>query len=101
LAIDGIHCREVVHVFQEDGGLEDLGETGASGFEHRLQVFEDAGGLGFDASGNNLAGGRIERNLTGGIEKVSDANGLRIGPIAAGAFSVEICVLGDELISEF
>ena len=45
LAVDFVHGREVVHVLEKDGGLDDLGEAGAGGLEDGLQVFEHAGGL--------------------------------------------------------
>src|SRR5271170_2507990 len=86
LAIDRVHRGEVVHVFQKDRSLDDLAETGPSGLKHSLQVLKNTDGLGLNASSNNLASGRIKRNLPRGIKKVSDANGLGIRADSGGSF---------------
>jgi hypothetical protein len=52
LGVEGVHGGEVGHVFEEDGGFDDVGEVEAGGGEDSLEVFEDAGGLGFDAAGD-------------------------------------------------
>ncbi len=50
--VEGVHGGEVGHVLEEDGGFDDVGEVQAGGGEDGLEVLEDAGGLGFDAAGD-------------------------------------------------
>ena len=77
--VEGVHGGEVGHVFEEDGGFDDVGEVEAGGGEDGLEVFEDAGGLGCDAAGDQRAGGGVEGDLAGGVEGVADADGLGVG----------------------
>src|ERR1700691_4123931 len=77
--IDGVHGGEVGHVLQKDDGFDDVGEVGAGGGENRLDVLKDPGGLLGDGAGDDLAGGRIKGDLTGGVEEVAEAHSLRVG----------------------
>jgi len=73
-----IHGCEIVHVFQEDGGFDDLAQAAAPGFEHGFQVCNGSLRLFLDAAGNNLPGDGVEPTLASGEDKVADAYTLRI-----------------------
>ena len=86
LGVDGVHGREVVEVFEEDGGFDDLGEAAAGGFEDGFEVGEDLRGLLIDAAWNDLLCFGMERDLAGGEDQVAGANCLRIGADGFGSF---------------
>src|SRR4029077_8598139 len=76
--IDFIHCREVVHVLEENGGLHDVMDLGAAGFDDGFDVFHYPFVLLANISAIELVGARIEGNLTGRKKKSARFYGLRV-----------------------
>ena len=60
------------------------------GFQDGDQILHHLLCLSLDATGNDVHGGRIERDLPGGKDQLTQLGSLDIGPIAAGALSVAI-----------
>ena len=73
-----VHGREVVHVAQKDGRLDDVPESETGGGQHGRAVRERLPGLRLDALGE-LARGGVDRQLAGRDDKAArlDALGLR------------------------
>ena len=76
--VERVHRCEVGHVLEEDGGLYDVGEVKTGGGQDGFEILEDAGGLGLNSTGNEFACGRVEGNLAGGVQDVTDTDGLGI-----------------------
>ncbi len=76
--VDCVHGGEVVHVFEEDGGFYDVAEIRAASRQDGFQIFQHLPGLRFNPV-RNRAGGWMERDLPGAIERIADLDGLRIG----------------------
>lgn len=85
--VDLVHDGEVGHALEEDGGFDYVGEVEAGFVKDSANVLEDADGLLGDASGDELAGGGVEGNLSGEEEHASDANGLRVRADGGGCFA--------------
>lgn len=85
LCVDGVHGGEVLHIFEEDDGLDDAGEIAAGGDEDGFDVFEDPRGLIGDGAGDDLTGGGIEGDLSGSVEEIAKANGLGIRADSGGS----------------
>src|SRR5205085_12159542 len=78
--INFIHLLEIAEVGQEHGGLDDVGERQAFGFQDRNHVIEHAPGLLRDLFGNNLPAFRIERHLACAKNERAGPDGLRVRP---------------------
>ena len=59
--VDRVDGGEVREVLEEDGGAHGVGEVGARGAQHGVEVEEHALGLRLDGVSDELTGGRIER----------------------------------------
>jgi ornithine cyclodeaminase len=70
--------REVVHVGQEHAQPDNLIHRPARGFDDGGDVLEDARGLRADVALDDLAGRRIQRNLTRHEQQIADPHGLRV-----------------------
>ena len=64
LGVDFVHRGEVAHVGEEDGGLHDVGEAEAGGFEDGGGIFDGLFRLLLDAAFGEGAGGGIDGELT-------------------------------------
>ena len=82
--VDFVHRGEVLQVFEEDSGFDDVDHVDACCGEDGLDVFEHTGGLLNDAAGDEVAGVGIECDLAGGEKRVADADGLRVGADGGG-----------------
>ncbi len=82
--VDLVHGLEIGHVLQIDGGLQQPAEIDAGDGEHGLQVLEDLPGLGFHAAIDQLAGFRVNTDLSGYEQHVPPAHGLGIWPQGLG-----------------
>src|SRR5438105_3999368 len=78
LGVRLIHGLEVAEVDEIDRGLHDVAETAARGREHRAEVVEHAVRLRGDVSADELAGLRVDRDLSAEKEKITGADGLRV-----------------------
>ena len=76
---------EVVHVFEEDGGLDDVIQRDARGFENGFQIFQDTFGLLANVGANKIVGLGIERNLAGNKNEAIGFNRLGIRADGLGA----------------
>jgi hypothetical protein len=83
----------VVHVTQEAGGLQYLAGIGPCGFQDCDQILHHLLCLSLDATGNDVHGGRIERDLPEVKTSSPSLVAWTYGPIAAGALSVAITSL--------
>ena len=83
--VDLVHGGEVVHVLEEDGGLENVGEREVDGVEDGAEVFADALGLLGDAAFDEVAGGGVDGDLAGGVDEIADTDGLRVGADGGGS----------------
>ena len=77
-SVDRVHGGEIAEVLEEDGGFDDAVEAASASLKHGLEVFEDTGGLLCDATGDDLPGCGIERNLPGCEDEIARAHTLGI-----------------------
>ena len=66
--VDLVHRGEIAHALQKDGRLDDVHQIQPRLRQNSLDVFADTYCLLGDTARNKLAGSRIERHLSGGIE---------------------------------
>ena len=79
LAVNLVHAGEFREVGEEDGALHDVRKGQALVIEDALHVLQHAARLVLDVAGDELAVGRIERNLPGAEQQVTDADGVIVG----------------------
>lgn len=85
LSVDAVDGAEIVHILDENGGLDDLGHVAACGLEKLGEVFEHLMSLSLNAD-CDLAGLGDDAYLTGGVDHVSDYLSLRIRADGCGRF---------------
>src|SRR5690606_20891809 len=76
--------REVALVGQEDLALHGVLQRRPGGAEHRLEVLQDLARLRRDVVADQDAGRRVERDLTGAVDRLPDAERLRVRPDRTG-----------------
>lgn len=79
LAVELVHGCEVREVGEKDRRLDDRGPCHAGRIEHGADVRQNLRRLFPDPTRHQLAGGRIERNLTGQEHEVASPHRLRVG----------------------
>ena len=93
-AVDLVHCFKVVHVGEEDGRLDNLGEVGAGLLENRPHVLHHLLGLCLDGVARELALARDQADLAGHVKGVAGLDRLRVRPERRGGL-----VGGDDLLA--
>ena len=94
LAVDFVHAGKFGEVREEDRALHDVCEGQSLVIEDALHVLQHAPGLVLDVAGDELSGGRVERNLTGAEEQVTDTDGVVVrtnGRRGLGGFDDGFC----------
>ena len=81
-----IHAREVGEVRHENRGFNDIRERQLLVVQNRFHVLQDALGLGLDVAGNQVAGGRVNRDLAGAEQQIADAHGVVVRADGGGRF---------------
>jgi len=76
--INLVHAPEFPQIPKVHGGLQNFSKVRAARFQNRGQVLEYAFGLGGDVTGDELAGGGVQGNLSGDENQISAADGLGI-----------------------
>ena len=72
-----IECTEIpCYVLEEASRLDNLVEAGACGFQNGFQVCHDLLGLSHDVSCFYIAGRRIDGDLTGSVQHITDFDSL-------------------------
>ena len=77
LLVDLVDDTEVVHVLDEDGGLDNIRSLQARGLNDSLDVLEGLASLSGDALGHGT-GGRVDGDLTRGNDDVTEINTLDV-----------------------
>ena len=85
LLIHGIEGGKVLHVGEEAGRLDDLGEIHSGGLQDGADVFAALFRLLFDLRSDDLAGGRIQGDLAGSVQKSVCCVSLGIGADRCGS----------------
>ena len=78
LSVNGVERGKVCHIRQEAGGLDHFAHIGAGSFYDGPNILAALVGLGGDALGH-LAGGRVNGNLSGGDDQVTEFVALGVG----------------------
>lgn len=84
-----VHAGEISQIRHEAGGLDDLVQAGAGLFQNGFQIGEDLTGLLLDLALDQLAGGRVQRDLTRCEDEISCRVGLRVRAVGRRA----LCLL--------
>ena len=85
LSVDAVDGAEIVHILDENGGLDDLGHVAACCLEKLGEVFEHLMSLSLN-SDCDLAGLGDDAYLTGGVDHVTNYLSLRIRADGCGSF---------------
>jgi len=91
--VDFVHNLKVIEIRQENGGLNHVIKSESLCSQKGCDIVQHPTGLRGDIAGNDLAGLRIERNLTAAKEETSAAHRLRVGANRSGRF-----VRGNDLL---
>ena len=75
-----VHAGEIREIGQIDRAFDDMGKGQFLVVQDGLDVLQRAFGLRFDVAGNQIAIGRINRDLPGAEQEVADAHGMVIRP---------------------
>ena len=76
--VDGIHVRQIRDVLHLDIDLDDIVHHVADALDDGLDMAETLGGLLLDATGQDLAGGQINRQLAGDVVVVGEGDSLGV-----------------------
>ena len=76
LRVDLIHLREVIHIIHKAGRLDDLAQTASGFLQNCFEVREDLSGLRLDITFHQIAGCRIDRDLSRCDDQIADDVGL-------------------------
>ncbi|MNP69069.1 hypothetical protein D3C76_1651170 [compost metagenome] len=76
MGIDGVDRFHILDVFQLDIDLDDIVHHMVDALHNRLDIAEALGGLLLDTTGQDLAGGNIQRQLAGNMVVVGEGDGL-------------------------
>lgn len=77
--VDGVHFCEFSEIDHEDGCFDDLTEVHVVRAENGADVFQNADGLFGDAALDEVSCDRVEGDLAGAVESISNGDGLGIG----------------------
>ncbi len=75
--VSGVNGSEIVEVFDENGGLDDIADGEASGFNDRFHVVQRLARLCGHVF-RNAAGFRVDRDLARGDDHAAEVNALNV-----------------------
>lgn len=84
--VDFVHAGEVREVGEENGALHHVAERELLIFENRFDVFQNSFGLRLDIAVDEIASGRVERDLSGAEQHVANADSVIVGADCGGGF---------------
>ena len=85
--VDFVHSGEVVHILQENSGLNDISHTETCGGQNGFHIFQGLAGLLFNAALGKSTGGGINGELAGSDDQIAGADALRVGADGCGSSS--------------